>query len=110
MNNIYLVFPIMTFLGALGGFFFKKGAENIENFTSLILNYKIYIGGIFYVTAALLNIFVLKYLPYSLVLPLTAMTYIWTMLLAKIALGEKITRNKIIGTVLIILGSVLISI
>lgn len=110
MNNIYLVFPIMTFLGALGGFFFKKGAQNIENFLSLILNWKIYIGGIFYVTAALLNILVLKYLPYSIVLPLTAMTYIWTMILAKLALGEKITRNKIIGTILIILGSVLIAI
>ncbi|MGG5460372.1 EamA family transporter [Clostridium sp. B9] len=110
MNNIYLIFPIMTFLGALGGFFFKKGSQNIENFLSLILNWKIYIGGIFYLTAALLNILVLKYLPYSIVLPLTAMTYIWTMIIAKIALYEKITRNKIIGTILIILGSVLIAI
>ena len=109
MNNIYLVFPIMTLLGALGGFFFKKGAENVENFLSLILNWKICIGGIFYVTAALLNIGVLKYLPYSIVLPLTAMTYIWTMILAKIALGEKITCNKITGTILIIIGSVLIA-
>lgn len=107
MNNIYLVFPIMTFFGALGGFFFKKGAENVDNFLSLIVNFKIYIGGFFYVTAAILNIFVLKYLPYSIVLPLTAMTYIWTM---KIALGEKITSNKIIGTILIILGSLLIAI
>ncbi len=32
MNNIYLVFPIMTLLGALGGFFFKKGAENVKTF------------------------------------------------------------------------------
>ena len=110
MNNIYLVFPIMTFFGALGGFFFKKGAENVDNFLSLIFNFKIYIGGFFYVTAAILNIFVLKYLPYSIVLPLTAMTYIWTMILAKIALAEKITSNKIIGTILIILGSLLIAI
>lgn len=35
MNNIYLVFPIMTFFGALGGFFFKKGAENVD--TSYLL-------------------------------------------------------------------------
>ena len=97
MNNIYLVFPIMTFFGALGGFFFKKGAKNVDNFLSLIVNFKIYIGGFFYVTAAILNIFVLKYLPYSIVLP-------------KIALGEKITGNKIIGTILIILGSLLIAI
>ena len=96
--------------GYVKPFFFKKGAENVDNFLSLIFNFKIYIGGFFYVTAAILNIFVLKYLPYSIVLPLTAMTYIWTMILAKIALGEKITSNKIIGTILIILGSLLIAI
>lgn len=109
MNNIYLIFPIMTFLGALGGFFFKKGAERIDNFLSLILNWQIYVGGIFYVIAALLNILALKYLPYSIVLPLTAMTYIWTMIIAKLAFNEKITFNKIIGTMLIIIGSVLIA-
>lgn len=49
MNNIYLVFPIMTFFGALGGFFFKKGAENVDNFLSLIFNFKIYLGGFFFI-------------------------------------------------------------
>lgn len=52
---------------------------------------------------------VLKYLPYSIVLPLTAMTYIWTMIIAKVAFLEKITCNKITGTILIIIGSVLIA-
>lgn len=99
----------MTLLGALGGYFFKKGAENLNGIISLILNWRAYVGGIFYVSAALLNIVVLKFLPYSIVLPLTAMTYIWTMIISKIALGEKITKNKIIGTILIILGSIFIA-
>lgn len=99
----------MTLLGALGGYFFKKGAENLNGIVSLIFNWRVYIGGIFYVSAAILNIVVLKFLSYSIVLPLTAMTYIWTMIISKIALGEKITKNKIIGTILIILGSVFIA-
>lgn len=109
MNNIYFLFPIMTLLGALGGYFFKKGADNLNGLLSLILNWRVYLGGIFYVSAAFLNIIALKFLPYSIVLPLTAMTYIWTMIISKIALGEKITRNKIIGTILIIIGSVFIA-
>lgn len=109
MSNIYFLFPIMTLLGALGGYFFKKGAENLNGIVSLILNWRVYIGGIFYVSAAILNIVVLKFLSYSIVLPLTAMTYIWTMIISKIALGEKITKNKIIGTILIILGSAFIA-
>ena len=99
----------MTLLGALGGYFFKKGAENLNGIVSLIFNWRVYIGGIFYVSAAILNIVVLKFLSYSIVLPLTAMTYIWTMIISKIALGEKITKNKIIGTILIILGYVFIA-
>lgn len=99
----------MTLLGALGGYFFKKGAENLNGIISLILNWRVYIGGIFYVSAALLNIVVLKFLPYSIVLPLTAITYIWTMIISKVALGEKITRNKIVGTILIIIGSIFIA-
>lgn len=109
MTSVYLLFPLMTLLGALGGFFFKKGAQNLNGILSLITNWKVYVGGIFYVSAALLNILALKFLPYSIVLPLTGMTYIWTMIISKIALGEKITRNKIIGTILIILGSIFIA-
>ena len=109
VNNTYFLFPVMTLLGALGGFFFKKGADNLNGIVSLILNWRVYVGGIFYVSAALLNIVALKFLPYSIVLPLTAMTYIWTMIISKVALGEKITRNKIIGTILIIIGSIFIA-
>lgn len=109
VNNTYFLFPVMTLLGALGGFFFKKGADNLNGIVSLVLNWRVYVGGIFYVSAALLNIVALKFLPYSIVLPLTAMTYIWTMIISKVALGEKITRNKIIGTILIIIGSIFIA-
>ncbi|MDK0616305.1 EamA family transporter [Clostridium perfringens] len=109
MSSIYFLFPVMTLLGALGGYLFKKGSDNLSGIVSFILNWRIYLGVFFYVSAALLNIVVLKFLPYSIVLPLTAMTYIWTMIISKIALGEKITGNKIIGTFLIIIGSIFIA-
>ncbi|MGL5617003.1 MAG: EamA family transporter [Sarcina sp.] len=109
MNKIYLLFPFMTFFGALGAFFFKKGTEDMKSIFSLFINWKVYVGGIFYVTAAILNIIALKYLPYNIVLPLTAMTYIWTIIIARITLGEKITKKKIIGVVLIIIGSAFIA-
>ena len=65
---------------------------------------------IIYVTAALLNIYVLKYLEYSTVLPLTAITYIWTMIISYKILKENITNKKKIGVILIILGAIIISI
>ncbi|MGP1608505.1 MAG: EamA family transporter [Clostridium sp.] len=76
----------------------------------LLENIYLYYGGILYILAAILNIFVLKYLEYSIVLPLTAITYIWTMLISKIYLKEKITKLKILGIILIVIGSYLITI
>jgi uncharacterized membrane protein len=97
-------------LGALGGFFFKKSSGRASSLLDLLKNKNLYIGGVIYVTAALVNVWVLKYMPYSVVLPMTAITYIFTMLLSKLVLKEKITVQKMIGVASIIAGAVLISI
>lgn len=97
----------MTFLGALASVFLKKGSST-ANLQKIIFSYNIYIGGILYVICALLNIGVLKYLPYSIVLPLTSITYIWTLILASIFFKEKIKKRKLFGTCLIIFGTILL--
>ena len=101
----YLIIIPMTFLGALASLFFKK-ASGSADFKALLFNLNLYIGGILYVIAALVNIYVLKFLDYSVVLPLTSITYIWTMILSHFVLKEHISRNKIIGVVLIFIGAV----
>ncbi len=112
MSSIYLLFPIMTLMGSLGGFFFKKGAANLDFkdiFKSIFLNKNLYIGGVLYVISAVLNIIALKYLPYSIVLPLTAITYIWTIIISRLMLKEKVNKEKVIGIILIIVGAVFIA-
>ena len=64
----------------------------------------VYIGIILYGAAAAINVLALKDADYSVVLPLASITYIWTMLIAKFLLGEKISLRKIGGTALIIAG------
>jgi hypothetical protein len=39
---------------------------------------------------AIINILVLKQLPYTIVFPLTSITYIWTLMISYFLLGEKI--------------------
>lgn len=107
---LYFLLLIMTLLGSLGGYFFKKATTEISNLKSLILCKFLYMGGILYFISALLNIFLLKYLPYALVLPLTSITYIWTLLLSNKLLKERINTNKKIGIIFIIVGAILISI
>lgn len=112
MNSIFIYFLllIMTILGSFGGFFFKKSTENIKSVFSLLKSKELYMGGILYFISALMNIYILKYLPYIVVLPLTGITYIWTLMISYRFLNEKITKHKKIGVFLIIAGALLISI
>lgn len=104
----FIVLLVMTLLGATASLFLKR-ASGIDGFISLIKNINLYIGGSLYLASAVLNIFILKYLDYSVVLPLTSLTYIWTMVLSYMILKEKITKKKIVGVVLILVGAICVS-
>lgn len=99
---------LMTLLGSVASLFLKK-ASGFADFVALLKNKNLYIGGLLYVASAVLNIWVLRYLAYSVVLPLTSLTYIWTMLLSYLILKEKISAKMIMGVGLIIIGAILVS-
>ena len=104
----FLALLLMTLLGSAASLFLKK-ASGFSDLASLIKNINLYVGGLLYVASAVLNIWVLRYLEYSVVLPLTSLTYIWTMLLSYLILKEKISVKMIMGIGFIIIGSVLVS-
>lgn len=105
MIKYYVCLLIMTGIGAISSLFLKKASES-KKIIDLVKNLNLYIGGGGYLIAAILNIWILKFLNYSMVLPLTALTYIWTMVLSNLFLKEKITKKKIEGVVLILIGGV----
>ena len=104
----YIVLLIMTMLGSVASLFLKK-ASGSNGFVDMLKNINLYIGGFLYVSSAVLNIWLLKILDYSVILPLTSLTYIWTMVLSYFILKEKITVKKILGICLILIGAVIIS-
>ncbi|QPA33286.1 EamA family transporter [Anoxybacillus caldiproteolyticus] len=101
----FLLLMLMTLSGALGGYYFKKASSQRLGFhLSFLLPF--FIGGILYFIGAVLNIIILKQLPYTIVFPLTSITYIWTLVLSYVLLKENITRKKIAGVLLILIGSI----
>lgn len=104
----YCILLLMTLIGAVASLFLKK-ASGAGGIVELIKNKNLYLGGILYVLSAVLNIYILRYLDYSVVLPLTSFTYIWTLFLSGMILNEKITKKKICGVMLVICGAVLIA-
>ncbi len=107
MIKYYLILIIMTFMGSIASLFLKK-ASSAGNFISMLKNINLYIGGILYVISALLNIYLLKYLDYSIVLPMTSITYIWTLIISAKILKEKITLNKVLGVTSVIIGVIIL--
>ncbi|WP_370456017.1 EamA family transporter [Planomicrobium sp. YIM 101495] len=102
---LVLLLITMTWLGALGGFFLKKVSEFSFETERRAVIIRLLLGVGLYGLGAILNIIALQYLPYTTVFPLTAITYIWTMLLSFWLLKERIGMRKIIGVLLILSGA-----
>lgn len=108
MTIYFVLLLIMTVMGSAASLFLKK-ASGADSFIGLIKNINLYIGGSLYLLCAIMNIFLLRHLDYSVVLPLTSLTYIWTMILSYFILKERIAKKQILGVILILAGAVFIS-
>lgn len=99
-----IIVLLMGILASVASFFLKKSTAKGLGIKYFVLNPWFYSGGVLYVLVALLNVYLLKRLPYSTVVPLGSLTYIWTMLLAHRFLGESFSRQKAVGILFIIAG------
>ncbi|GGJ00857.1 permease [Paenibacillus hunanensis] len=102
-----ILFLGMTLFGAFGGFSFKRLSDYPIGFNKGFLLFFM-LGGSLYFLGAIFNIILLRYLPYTLVYPLSSITYVWTTILAYFLLAEKMTLRKIVGILLIIMGALLL--
>ena len=98
----------MTLVAAVASFFLKKSTQG-GTILSIIKSKYLYFGGLLYLAGSLFNIWLLKRMPYSVVVPLGSICFIWTMLIAGVFLKEKIGIGKIIGILLIISGVICIA-
>lgn len=96
-------------MGAYAGLCLKKASAELENSVIGILkNYNFYLGGFLYVGSAVINIILLGHMNYSVVLPLTSITYVWTMILSTLFLKERMSWSKVVGVTLIVIGAIII--
>jgi len=102
-----IILLIMTLLGSIAGYFLKKLSES-NKLIDMAKSKYLYLGASLYLIAAVLNIYILRFLDYSVVLPMTSLTYIWTMLISYKFLNEKITYRKIFGSIIILCGTIAI--
>ena len=99
---------VMTLFGSLGALFLQRGSAKVSELKSLVTTPQIWLGGLFYLAGALLNIYLLRGYSYSIVYPLTSLTYVWSLILSALLLHEKVTVQKLFGIAAICLGAFLL--
>jgi len=112
---IYLWAVISIMLGAVGQFLlklvsagFKTGGGVADLFLSL-LNGRMVLAVICFVSSMLLWIFVLKKLELSIAYPMVSLGYIFVMLLSFFFLQEQLSWTKFLGTLLIVSGVIVLN-
>lgn len=102
--TIFVALLFMGIFASVASLFLKKATSNGLNFKKIVVCPYLYLGGGLYVFSALLNIYLLKRFPYSVVVPIGSLSYVWTLVIAHKFLNEIIVKRKIIGVFLILIG------
>ena len=106
MNSLYelLLLLTMTFAGSLAALSLKL-AGALRGLREVASSKFLYAGGFLYLCSAVLNIRLLQSMEYSIVLPLTSLTYVWTLGLSSVFLSERLSFRKFFGILLIVAGA-----
>jgi uncharacterized membrane protein len=100
---------IASFVGSFGALYLKTGAAKLNlGLRYLILNGRLLLGVTLFATSSLAYVVALRQGELSVLYPLVSLGYIWTLLWSALFLKERVTRNKLFGLLLIVLGIVLI--
>ena len=106
----YFFVLLMTLVGSLGAFYFKKSTADLSGVLSLLRVPSFYLGGFLYCLGALMNVVLLRYMDYTILYPMGAITYIWSLVISNRFLGEKVTGKKVLGVALICVGVILLTV
>jgi hypothetical protein len=101
-----LCFLAAAFLGALGQYLYKAGAESaVGGLTSYLLNVRLWGGIVCYVAVMVLFVAAFRFGgALSVLYPLYASTFIWAALIARFALHEPIRIVNVAGMLVLVVG------
>ena len=108
--KILLLTALSAFIGSIGQLEFKRGADNLQFDIKLLLtNYHLIIAVAVYCLSTVLYVYALNKENLSILYPIVATSYIWTLLFSKIFLKEPVGLTSWAGVFFILLGVTLIA-
>ncbi len=98
-----------SFIGSFGSVLLKGGAIRLERtWSSLLLNWRLGLGILTYLLSSLFFVRGVANGELSLLYPLVAVGYVWTMFWARIFFGEPLTKMKFLALFVILAGVAMI--
>jgi drug/metabolite transporter (DMT)-like permease len=108
--KILLLTALSAFLGSIGQLEFKRGADNLQFDIKLLLtNYHLIIAIAVYCVSTVFYVYALNKEQLSLLYPIIATSYIWTLIFSKVFLKEPVGLTSWTGVFFILLGVTLIA-
>jgi drug/metabolite transporter (DMT)-like permease len=108
VSSIILV-TLGSFIGSFGAVGFKAGAKRLEiTLLGLLTNWQLGAGIAGYLLSSVFFVAGLRRGELSILFPMVSTGYIWSTLWSKVFFGENLTRGKLLGLGLILIGCVLL--
>ena len=108
--KILLLTALAAFIGSIGQLEFKQGANNLQwDIKLLLTNYHLIAGLVVYALSTVLYVYALNKENLSILYPIIATSYIWTLIFSKIFLKEPVGLTSWAGVFFILLGVTLIA-
>ena len=91
-------------IGSFGAVFLKAGAGKLKDGFWRILNIHLALGVTLFLLSSVFFISGIRHGELSVLYPMVALGYVWTMFWSRLFFQEAFTRQKLVGLVLILLG------
>jgi drug/metabolite transporter (DMT)-like permease len=105
-----LITALSAFIGSIGQLEFKRGADSLQfDIRSLLTNYHLILAISIYMISTALYVYALNKEQLSILYPVIATSYIWTLFFSKIFLNEQVGLISWAGVCFIIIGVTLIA-
>jgi multidrug transporter EmrE-like cation transporter len=105
-----LLVLVASFIGSFGAVFLKSGAGRLHRqFRTLLLNWRLALGVGFYLVSSFFFVLGVRQGELTVLYPMVSLGYVWTLLWSRLFFRESITRNKLLGIGLVLVGVVLLN-
>lgn len=104
-----LLVLLASFIGSFAAVLLKSGAGRLHRqLRSLILNYRLAAGVGLYLLSSYFFVLGVREGELTVLYPMVALGYVWTLLWSRLFFGEPFTRSKFVGLGMILSGIVLL--